>query len=111
VASRHGFTTPALMSVLCEARRKAGVLPPAQFKSVKFVDRRLWYALHSLGFPSDTAAPMPNPRVEAIGARDHWAAECQAGRPLLVPTIDHAVLAIRAALLAAGNEQTEKEAS
>lgn len=97
-ASRHAFTVPALMTVLCEARRRGGVLAPAQFNCVKLIDRRVWYALHSLGFPAEEGAEetvMPNPRVEAAGARDHWASECIEGRPLLIPAIEHAVLAIR----------------
>ena len=96
---QHFFTTPALMSALTEARLKAGVLAPAQFAWLKLVDRRLWYALHSLGFEVDgpKAHPHPSPRVEAIGARDHWAAERLAGRPLPVAAIDRAAGAIKAA--------------
>lgn len=97
-ASRHAFTVPAVMTVLCETRSRAGVLAPAQFNFVKLIDRRLWYALHSLGFPAEEGAEetvMPNPRVEAAGARDHWAAECMEGRPLFVPALEHAVLVIR----------------
>ena len=112
VAGRHAFTATAMMSALCEARRKAGVLAPAQFNFLKLIDRRLWYALHSLGFPDGPEAPalpMPNPRVEAAGARDHWAAECQAGRPLRVPSVDRAALAIRAALKDAGHGTTTEE--
>jgi intracellular multiplication protein IcmP len=96
---QHFFTTPALMSALTEARLKAGVLAPAQFAWLKLVDRRLWYALHSLGFEVDGPKPHPHPspRVEAIGARDHWAAERLAGRPLPVAAIDRATGAIKAA--------------
>lgn len=100
IASRHAFTTPALMSLLIEARRVAGVLAPAQFLALKLVDRPLWYALHSLGFEGDGPGQNthPNPRVEAIGARDHWAAERVAGRPLSRPSIARAVAAVRAGL-------------
>jgi intracellular multiplication protein IcmP len=96
--ARHGFTTPALMSALTEARLQAGVLAPAQFGFLKLVDRRLWYALHSLGFPSGGPGGQvdPQPRVEAIGARDHWASECVAGEPLVNPAIDRAINAIGA---------------
>lgn len=99
ISARHGYTAPALMSLLTEARRRAGVLAPAQFNGLKLVDRRLWYALHALGFPVEGLGrhPQPNPRVEAIGARDHWAAECAAGGPLLVPSIERAAHAVRAA--------------
>ena len=94
--ARHGFTTPGLMSVLIDVRRRAGVLAPAHFAFLKLVDRRLWYALHSLGFPASGAGPHPSPRVEAIGARDHWAAECALGDPLPAPSIDRAIEAVRA---------------
>ena len=72
VASRHAYTNPAMMELLVEARRRAGVLAPAQFAWLKLVDRHLWYALHSLGYETDGFGRYlhPNPRVEAIGARE-----------------------------------------
>jgi len=69
-------------------RKRAGVMAPAQFNWLKLVDRRLWYALHSLG--------MPNPYVEARGARDHYAAECLIGEPIHAPSIDRAALGLQA---------------
>ena len=99
LADRHAFTVPALMTVLCEARRRGGVLAPAQFNFVKLDDRRLWFALHSLGFPAEEGAEdpvMPSPRIEAAGARDHWAAECIEAGPLYVPTVARALSVIRA---------------
>ena len=97
VASRHAYTTPAMMELLVEARRRAGVLAPAQFAWLKLVDRRLWYALHSLGYETDGFGRYlhPNPRVEAIGARDHWAAERAAGGPVIEPNLSRAVEALR----------------
>ncbi len=102
IAAFHGYTATVMMSVLNEARRRSGVLAPAQFNGLKLVDRRLWYALHSLGFPAEGLGrdQHPNPLVEAIGARDHWAAECAARGPLVVPSIERAAEAVRAA---AGN--------
>jgi intracellular multiplication protein IcmP len=99
LAGRHGFVVPSVMSALVAARRQSGVLAPAHFAFLKLVDRRLWYALHSLGSPADAFNPAlhPNPCVEAAGARDHWAAECLAGVPLLKPSIDRALAAVRAA--------------
>lgn len=98
--ARHAFTAPAMMSLLSEARLRAGVLAPAQFGFVKLVDRRLWYALHGLGFPGGGVGQYQPPcvRVEAIGAMDHWAAERLMGVALRTPTIDKAVEAIRAAI-------------
>jgi intracellular multiplication protein IcmP len=111
IAAGHAFTAPALMSLLTAARRRSGVLAPAQFAGLKLVDRSLWYALHSLGFEGDGPGQTthPNPRVEAAGARDHWAAERLAGRPLIVPSVHRAVSAVRANLGqdAAGTQQPE----
>ena len=97
IADRHAYATPALMSVLNEARRRSGVLPPAAFNALKLVNRPLWYALHSLGFPGDGPGQNihPNPRVEALGARDHWAAERTMRRALNVPEIEQALGSIR----------------
>ena len=102
VASSHAFTAPALMTLLTEARRRAGVLPPAAFNGVKLVDRPLWYALHSLGFPAEGRGRSyhPNPCVEAIGARDHWAVETELGTPVREPSVDRALAAILAAAAA-----------
>ena len=96
IASQHAFTATAMMSVLSHARVQAGVLAPAQFAFLKLVDRRLWYALHSLGFPGgQNRAEQPNPRIEAAGARNHWAAERDAGRLLLEPSLDRALALTR----------------
>ena len=95
-AGRHAYTAPALMSVLTLARAQAGVLAPAGFNFLKLVDRRLWYALHSLGFPGgQNPAEQPNPRIEALGARDHWAAERDAGQPLSIPSLPRALDVVR----------------
>ena len=97
VMEKHHFTTPGLMSVLNQARLRSGVLAPAQFAFLKLVDRRLWYALHALGFESDAliAHPHPSMRVEAIGAGAHWAAERAVGVPIPTPEFDSAIAAIR----------------
>ena len=99
VAAFHGYAATVMMSLLNEARRRSGVLAPAQFNGLKLLDRRLWYALHSLGFPAEGLGQdqHPNPLVEAIGARDHWASECAAREPLVVPCIERAAGAVRAA--------------
>jgi intracellular multiplication protein IcmP len=85
------------MTVLNVARLRAGVLAPAQFAWVKFVDRPLWYALQSLGFESGGLDRYvhPNPRVEAAGARDHWASERAAAQPMTWPSTARALQALR----------------
>ena len=96
VTNAHAYTAPALMSLLTLARKEAGVLAPAQFAFLKLVDRALWYALHSLGFPGgQNPAEQPNPRIEAAGARDHWAAECSVGHPLPVPSFARSLAIVR----------------
>lgn len=98
IAAAHAYTSPALMSLLNESRLAAGVLAPAQFAWLKLVDRPLWYALHSLGFETEGFGRYlhPNPRIEAAGARDHWAAERIAKRPLASPEIERAFQAVLA---------------
>ncbi|MBO1360156.1 hypothetical protein J2D73_10135 [Acetobacter sacchari] len=97
ICARNGWTTTALMTLLTEARRKAGVLAPPAFAIVKLIDRPLWYALHSLGFPQERPEEdvHPNPRVEAAGARAHWEAERKARRPIYTPAVSVAVDTIR----------------
>jgi intracellular multiplication protein IcmP len=98
LVANHAFAAPALMTLLTAARARAGVLPPAAFNGIKLVDRRLWYALQSLGFPSDGQGRdhAPNPPVEAIGARDHWSIEVALGAAVRAPSVDRAAMAILA---------------
>ncbi len=102
IMDAHHFATPGLMSVLNAARLRSGVLAPAQFAFLKLVDRRLWYALHALGFEADglLAHPHPSQRVEAIGARAHWAAERAVRAPIPTPEFDAAITSIRPKALA-----------
>ncbi len=85
------------MSLLNSARLRAGVLAPGQFAWLKLVDRPLWYALASLGFETEGIGRYlhPNPRGEAVGARDHWAIERLMGVPVLEPSLDRAIEALR----------------
>ncbi|MDU7520900.1 MAG: hypothetical protein E7K72_05775 [Roseomonas mucosa] len=110
ITRHHAFETTALMGLLNAARLNGGVLAPAQFNGLKLVDRGLWYALHSLGFPGHGPGQnaQPNPRVEAIGARAHWDAERQAKCPLFEPEVESALRAVRAAILQHREEQREQ---
>jgi intracellular multiplication protein IcmP len=85
------------MSVLNAVHLRSGVLAPARFAFLKLVDRRPWYALHALGFEADgpLAHPHPSQRVEAIGARAHWAAERAMESLISTPEFDAAIVAIR----------------
>ncbi|HQT86838.1 hypothetical protein [Acidiphilium rubrum] len=93
VLRQHGFVTTAVMGLLNFARARAGLLPPAQFNFLKLIDRNLWYALQSLGFPvSETEdGPFPNPKIEALGARAHWQTERAERVPLVLPHIEMAI--------------------
>ena len=93
IMARHAYVVPGLMTVLATAREASGILPPSQFAFLKLADRRLWFALQSLGSPAAMLNPAlhPNPCVEALAARDHWAAECLSGQPLYVPSIERAM--------------------
>jgi intracellular multiplication protein IcmP len=78
------------------------VLAPGQFAWLKLVDRPLWYALHSLGSEPEGFGRYlhPNPRVEAVGVRDHWAVERLAGEPVIEPSLDRAIEALRKVAIA-----------
>ena len=99
VADRHAYTHTALMALLNAARLRAGVLAPGQFAWLRLLDRNLWYALHALGFETDGFGRYlhPNPRVEALGARDHWAVERIVGEPVTEPSLDRAIEALHKA--------------
>lgn len=102
IAGRHAYSHPALMSVLCHARARAGVLNPGLFAFVQFVDRRLFLALDSLGAPTPGQpwhrSASQAPFIEAAGAREHWSAELEAGRRLMLPSVGGTACAIRAAV-------------
>jgi intracellular multiplication protein IcmP len=97
ISDRHAYTATALMGLLNAARIKSGVLAPAQFGWLKLVDRNLWYALYSLGYEIEGTGRYihPNPRVEALGARNHWAAERVARRPILKPHLTEALATLQ----------------
>lgn len=101
IAAGHAFTHTALMSVLCLARERSGVLNPGLFAFLQLLDRRLYLALDCLGAPT---AGLPwhrsaaqAPYAEALGVREHWATEREIGRPLYVPAVEMAAHAVRAA--------------
>jgi intracellular multiplication protein IcmP len=103
VARAHAYAVPALMSVLCHARLRGGVLNPGLFAWVRLVDRPLFMALDTLGAPIPGVpwqrGPAPAPLAEGMGARDHWARELEAGGALVLPAVDAALAAVRAAVM------------
>ncbi len=86
IMSRHAYVTTAFLGVLFWARRQGGVLAPAQFVWLRAENRELWYPLNNLGRRAF--------HVEATGAIAHYQAEIDARRPLTMPRLDAAVVAI-----------------
>lgn len=87
ITACHAWSNTALMSLLYESRKQSGVFPPSFFVAIKLIDRKLWYALHSLGFPGKNFSKKnhPNPYIEAAGARAHWEREVFVKKPLASP--------------------------
>jgi intracellular multiplication protein IcmP len=92
IASRHAYRTTALLGTLKWARYVGGVLAPAQFLWLRGVDRALWYPLNNLGRRSF--------HTEGAGALAHFMAEEAAGKPLPIPRIDTAIVALNQYLAA-----------
>ena len=108
----HAYTATALMSMLCEARARAGIFNPGMFQFLQLVDRRLFLALDSLGFPIIGVpwhlSSAQTPFAEAAAARSHWAAERDAKRRLVLPVLDPAIVTIRAKASDFGPRKKEK---
>lgn len=112
-AAGHAYTSTALMSMLCEARARAGIFNPGMFQFLQLVDRRLFLALDSLGFPVIGVpwhlSSAQTPFAEAAGARSHWAAEREGKLPQILPILELAVSAIRARASDFGPRKSEVE--
>jgi intracellular multiplication protein IcmP len=86
---RHGYIITMMASML-ELGRTDGVLASADFLWLKPIDRRLWYMLNGMGRQVAFA--------EVAGAVAHWRVEKELERPLSVPVVDMAVVALEEAL-------------
>lgn len=87
--SPHAYVLTAMSSLL-EVARATGVLASAEFLWLKKIDRRLWYMLCSVG----RQTPFP----EVAGPFAHWIVEKKLRRPLKVPAINEAVIALDVAV-------------
>lgn len=87
--SPHAYVLTAMSSLL-QVARATGVLASAEFLWLKKVDRRLWYMLCSVG----RQTPFP----EVAGPFAHWIIEKKLRRPLKVPAINEAVIALDVAV-------------
>ena len=81
----HAYVYTVMMSMLTLART-GGVLSSAEFLWLKPLDRCLWYVLNSVG--RQTAF------CETAGPHAHWLVECRLRRPLKVPMVNEAVIAL-----------------
>jgi intracellular multiplication protein IcmP len=86
VIGKHAYVTTVMLAALAWARREGGVLAPAQFVWLRGEHRELWYPLNNIGRRAF--------HVEAAGAMAHYQSELQAGRALLMPRLDAAVVAV-----------------
>ena len=86
IMNKHAYVATAFLGALKWARRQGGVLAPAQFIWLRAEDRTIWYPLNNL----DRRAF----HIEASGAMSHYMAEVYAGRPLTVPRLEAAVVAV-----------------
>lgn len=86
MAVQHAYRTTAMLGVLKWSRWMGGVLASAQFLWLRGADRALWYPLNNLGRRSF--------HVEGSGALAHFMAEGNAKKPLSIPRIDTAIVAL-----------------
>ncbi|MCF2900973.1 hypothetical protein L1267_11210 [Pseudoalteromonas sp. OFAV1] len=89
IMNRHAFTYCGFMSMLSEARQ-GGVIPPIEFQWVKFHDRKLYFALSSVGKQVSF--------VESAGIFAHWILEEHIQRPIPTAEVSEAVVGLRTAL-------------
>jgi intracellular multiplication protein IcmP len=90
MANKHAFSRPALLTLLQEARLRAGVVNPGLFAAIQFLDRDLWLVMSAASYPRDGLPPYVMAITscpEAAAALAHWKAECLAGCPLTTPQI------------------------
>jgi hypothetical protein len=86
IAAKYAYRTTALLAVLKWSRWMGGVLASAQFLWLRAVDRNLWYPMNNLGRRSFHA--------EGSGAMAHFMAEENAKKPLPIPRVDTAIVAL-----------------
>jgi intracellular multiplication protein IcmP len=102
-ASKHAYRTTALLGVLRWARFMGGVLAPAQFLWLRGEDRNLWYPMNNLGRRSF--------HTEGSGAMAHFMAEQAAKKPLVMPRLETAIVALNQYLADTGAKIPPRENS
>jgi intracellular multiplication protein IcmP len=96
----HGYVY-TVMAAMLELARYDGVLASADFLWIKPIDRKLWFTLNCVG--------RRTPNVEVAGIYSHFRAEVELGRPLVVPYVDQATLALKQALIEVIYQRDEDE--
>lgn len=90
VIQRHAYVRTVLYELL-ESARKTGVLPSAEFRWCKLVDRELWFVLNTVG--RNVAVP------EAAGVYAHYLYEMKSRRAVEKPSVELAVDALQGAFV------------
>lgn len=85
ITKRHAYVSTLLYSMMGESRL-IGVNPPANYRWLRVVDRRLWLIISTVG--------RQTPFTETTGVHGHYLHEVRFKRPLAKPHIDKAVQGI-----------------
>lgn len=89
MCQRHAYEFTVFISAL-QFAREDGVLPSSDFLWVKPIDRRLWYVINNVG--------RQTPATEVGAIFCHWYSEMALKRPLSVPSVDGAIIALELSL-------------
>tara|TARA_Y100001001_G_scaffold157638_1_gene176082 strand:- start:189 stop:1319 length:1131 start_codon:yes stop_codon:yes gene_type:complete len=89
IIKNHAYFYTVMASML-DLARMDGVMASAEFIWLKPINRPLWYVLNTVG--RQTAPP------EVSGIIAHWLAELEIGRPMTIPMIEEATIALESAL-------------
>jgi len=90
IMNLHAYFVTAIIALLEYARKRGGVLAPAQFLWLRGVDRELWYALNSLGRRTYF--------TESSGAMSHYFVEKSLGKPIVSINVDNAMISLKSYL-------------
>lgn len=88
IMRRHAFVLTGFYELLVTARY-TGVLPAAEFRWLKLIDRRMWFVLNTVG--RSVAVP------EVAGVYAHYLYEMKAGVAIERPMVDNAAEALQEA--------------
>lgn len=87
VGNNYAYINSSMLGILDWARKRGGVLAPAQFLWLRGVDRDMWYALNSLGRRTYFS--------EGSGSISHYYFEKSLEKPLVTINVDRAIEALK----------------